>query len=93
MDGSVVFAKWRQRAPHYNRPTCVLGPTRVHITNDISIGSAVFAQLMAECPILYNGPPLPLKSDPSHRGPTSNRLRGSVGPPEPNWTQNSILVG
>jgi len=27
-----------------------LTPTRVHIPNDISIGSAVFAQLTAECP-------------------------------------------
>jgi len=29
--------------------TCFLGHTRVHNPNDISIGSAVFAQLTAEC--------------------------------------------
>jgi len=29
--------------------TCFLGPTRVHNPNDISIGSAVFAQITAEC--------------------------------------------
>ena len=32
-----------------NHPTCFLGPTRVHNPNGISTGSAIFAQLMAEC--------------------------------------------
>jgi len=43
MDGSFVFARWRQCAPQSN--TCFLGPSRVHIPNSISIGSAVFAGL------------------------------------------------
>jgi len=37
MDGSIVFARLRQCAPHL---TCFLGPTRVHIQNGISIGLA-----------------------------------------------------
>ena len=43
MNGSVVFARLRQCAPPSN--ACFLGPTRVHILNDISIGSAVFARV------------------------------------------------
>ena len=38
--------------------TCFYGPTQVHISNEISIGSAIFAQLTAEQPYLYNGPTL-----------------------------------
>jgi len=48
MDGSIVFTMWRQCAPPSN--TCFLGPTQVHILNDISTASAVFAQVMANCP-------------------------------------------
>ena len=40
-DGSVVFGRWRQCAPHL-----ILGHTRVHTPNGILIGSAVFAGLM-----------------------------------------------
>ena len=46
MDGSMVFGRWRQCAPHPN--TCFLGPTQVLNPNSISIGSAVSAQLTAE---------------------------------------------
>jgi len=46
MDGSTVFARWRQRASQAN--TCFLEPTRVQIPNGISIGSAVFVQLTAQ---------------------------------------------
>jgi len=48
MDSSVVFAGLRQCAPSSN--TCFLGPTRVHVPNDISICSAIFAQLTVEDP-------------------------------------------
>jgi len=34
--------------------TCFLGPTPLRIPNGISIASAVFAQLTADSPILYN---------------------------------------
>jgi len=47
MDGSVVFARWRQCALHLIR--YFLWPTRVHKIIGISIGSATFAQLTAEC--------------------------------------------
>jgi len=43
MDGSMVFARWRQSAPPSD--TCFLWPTRVYFPNGISIGSAVSAQL------------------------------------------------
>jgi len=39
MDDSIVFARLRQCTVSSN--TCFLGPTRVHISNGISIGSAV----------------------------------------------------
>jgi len=56
MDGSIVFASWRQRALPcgHNGATCriqlnlcFLRPTRVHNPKGESIGSAVFAQLTA----------------------------------------------
>ena len=42
------------------------GPIPLSIPNGISIGSAVFAQLIAQCPIIYNGPPLPPQNCPPH---------------------------
>jgi len=58
MDGSVVFARWRQCAPPRN--TCFLGPTRVQMPNDILIGSAIFAQLTTESRYTLQRLPLPL---------------------------------
>jgi len=52
-----------------------LGPVRVHNPNDITIGSAVFAQVTTECPYTLQGAAhYPLKIAPSHRvsGPHSN---------------------
>ena len=46
MDGSVVFARWRQCASPTK--TCFFGPGRAHKPNGISIGSAVFAKLTSE---------------------------------------------
>jgi len=51
--------------------TCFLGPIRVHKTKSISIGSAIFAQLTAECHWTCLGMSFTLKIAPSHR-PTSN---------------------
>jgi len=67
MDGPIVYAGWCQCAPQSN--TCFLRPTRVHAPNDISIGSANFAQLMA-------AHSLPLKIAPSYSG---------SGPPSNTW--------
>jgi len=38
---------------------CFLRPTTVHSPNGKSSGSAVFAQIMAESPYIYNGCPFP----------------------------------
>jgi len=59
-----------------------LGPTRVHSPNDISISSAIFAQLRAESPILYNVHPLSsFKIAASHGDLDPRLMRASVGPP------------
>ena len=44
--------------------TCFLEPIRVHNPNGISIGSAVFAQLMAGSPYTYTVGRLPLRIAP-----------------------------
>ena len=49
MDDLIVFARWRQYAPHSN--TRFPEATRLSIPNCISLGTAVLAQLT----ILYNG--------------------------------------
>jgi len=46
LDGSVVFVRLCQCAPLSN--TCFFGPTQVHTSDGIAIGSAIFAQLTAE---------------------------------------------
>ena len=49
--------------------TCFLGPIRAHNPNGISIGSAVFAQMTAECPYtLQWDAPSPLKIEHFHGG-------------------------
>ena len=48
--------------------TCFLGPTLVHNRNGISIGSAVFAQLMTECRYTLHGTPLPHQNCPFRWG-------------------------
>jgi len=54
--GRIASANVRSSGIHQVAPvrtppnTCLLGPTRVRIANGISIGSAVFAQLITECP-------------------------------------------
>jgi len=60
------FNRIRQVAPTCTQSNmCLLGPTRVHIPNGISIGSAVFAQLTAESPYsLQWAAPFPVKIAP-----------------------------
>ena len=57
------FSDISQVAPVCTPPNAcfLIGLTRVQILNGITNGSAVLAQLTAECPIglLYNGLPLP----------------------------------
>ena len=61
-------------------------PPQLHIPNGILIGSAVFAQLMAECRWACPGMFFPLKIDPSHwgsgLGSGPHLMRASLGPPE-----------
>ena len=59
---------------------CFLGPTRVHNPNGKSIGSAVFAQIPAECPYTF-------KIAPSHGGcwpPSNTWFRGPTRVLNPN---------
>ena len=49
---SLIFTRWRQCSPPFTACLFFLGPTRDHIPNSISIGSAVFAQLTAESPYI-----------------------------------------
>jgi len=74
MDGSIVFARWRQCVLLLVN-TCFLGPIQVHVQNSISIGSTIFAQLTAGSPYtLQWAAHCPPKIAPSHRvsGPQSN---------------------
>ena len=50
MDDSKVFTSWCQCAPFPTHAMLPLWSTRVHTANSLLIGSAVFAQLMAEGP-------------------------------------------
>jgi len=80
---------------HPSQPnTCFPTSTRVHITNSISISSAVFAQLTTtECPILYNAPPpspsilpFPMRDLDLHL------IYCSLGPPESSFQTASRSV-
>ena len=64
--------------------TRFLGPTQVHVPNGISIGSAVFAPLMAESPytVQWAAPPFPLKIDPLRGRYRPYLVHGSFGPPD-----------
>jgi len=55
----------------------------VQISNDISIGSAVFAQLTAERPYTMQWAALPPQNCPFHGGSEPNLIHDSLGPSEP----------
>ena len=59
-----VRARWRHLANTMN--LCFLLPTRVHNPNGKSIGSDVFAQLMAQCHRACPCMSFPLITAPSH---------------------------
>ena len=94
MDGSMVFSRWLQCASPPN--TYFLGPTRLQIPNGIAIGSAVFAQLTAECPYILKRAALsPFKIAPSRGGfglPSNTSFLG----PKPKFstqTASRISIG
>ena len=77
MDGSVVFTRWRHCAPPPS--TCFLGPTGVQIPNVITIGLAIFAQLMAERPHTLQWAALPPWKLPLPMGDMEpNLIHGSL---------------
>jgi len=87
-DGSVLFARCRQCAP-----LCFLGLPRTYIQNCISIGSAVFAQLTAECPYtLQWAASSPLKTAPLHWGSGPLSKTWFLGPTRVH-NPNGISIG
>jgi len=63
--------------------TWFLGPIRVHNPNGISIASAIFSQLTAECPYtLQWATPPPWKLPLPVGDLDPHVIRGSLGPPE-----------
>jgi len=78
-----------------------LGPTRVFTQNSISIGSAVFAQLMVECPITLQCTAMFLKNASSPRAPSNTWYLGPTQVIIPNnisigsvvfvWVSNAML--
>ena len=86
-DSSVVFDRWRQCSlplAHIGATwrirlnLCFRGPTQFHSPNGKLIGSAVFAQITAECPYILQWILFPRKIAPSH---------GGSGPPS--WANSS----
>ena len=79
--------------------TRFLWPARAHKANGISIGSAVFAHMTPECPILYSGTPLsPLKIAHSHWEiwtPIKYVVPGAYPSPNPNGISigSAVLAG
>ena len=60
--------------------------------NRISIGSAVFAQVTAECPYTLQWAPLSTRIAPSHGGSGTHLTRDSLGPYEPTNQTASLSV-
>jgi len=91
MDGSILFARWRQSAlprGHIGATwwirlnLCFSWLTQVHNPNGKSIGSAIFAQLMEECHRACSGMSFPLIIASSHGGSGPHLVYASLGPPE-----------
>jgi len=74
--GGHIGATWRIRLN-----LSFLRPTRVHITNGKPIGSAIFAQLTAECRRACQGTSFPLVIAPLRGGTMGSHLiHASLGP-------------
>jgi len=100
--GSIVFARWRQCALmgghigviwQIRLNVCFLLPTEVHNSNGKSIGSAVYAQMAAECPYtLQWDAPSPLKIAPFRVGIWTPSNTWFPGPTRVH-NRNSISIG
>jgi len=90
MHGHVLFPN-RESVPPSN--ACFLGPTWVHNSNGISIGSAVFAQMTARCPYTLQWTPFfPSKLPIPMEDLDPRLIRGSLGPPESSAQMESRSV-
>jgi len=76
MDGSVIFARWRQCTAQSNIP--FLGPTPLSIPNGISTGSAGFAQLTKESPYTLQWAALPPSKLPVRMGASGPHVKYMV---------------
>jgi len=88
VDGSMVFARCRQWTLHLIHAS--YGPSRVLISNGVSIGSAVFAQLTANSRYALQRAvpsPSPFKIAHSHGGSGSHIIHGfwAHPSPQPKW--------
>jgi len=83
--------------PPFN--TWFLGPIQAHNPNCILTGTAVCAQLTAECPYTWQwAPPSSPQSYPFPWGSGSHLIRGSLGPPKSStqsasWSIQQFLQG
>ena len=78
--------------------TWFLRPIRAHNPNGISIGSAVFAQMTAECPYILQWDACPLQNCPFPRGPGPPSNTRFLGPtqvlnPNGSWIDAAVLAG
>jgi len=81
MDGSLVFASWRQCAPYLIHASS--GQRKSTIKTLISIGSAVYTTSQQRTAILHNQPPFSPYNCPFLCGYLDPHLiHGSMGPPE-----------
>jgi len=93
MDGTIVFARWRQCVLPWGHISatwwirlnlCFLWPSRVHNPNGKSTGSEVFAQHMEESPYILQWVPLSLQNCPFPWGDLDPHLTcNSLGLSEP----------
>jgi len=80
MDGSIVFARWHQCAPHLIHGSFGPPKSRVYNPNSISTGSAVLAPLMTDGHCTAATSP---RNYPSNGGSGPHLKHGSLGHPSP----------
>jgi len=90
MDGSVVFVKWRQCAPHLIYAS--LGPPESSTQMAFPSVQSFLHSSQQSIPILYSGPPFPPQNCPLPWGiwtPSNSRFLGPTRAHNP----NSISIG
>jgi len=90
MNGSIVFARWRQCAPPFNK--FLNPPQSTSVTSSRSVQPFLHSSLQ-RVPILYNGPPIPPSKLLLCMGDLDFHLiHGFVGPPKSTSKTTSWLV-